>query len=293
MKILIAGSSGMLGSECKKVFSKDNEVFCPDREALDITGWDRVIETLDDISADVILNCVGLTDMEACEKDEFAVRKINVEGPRNLAQASARFSCRIVHMSCGEIFDGHKPMPQPYFEDDTPNPLSAYGKSKLESETAVRENSPYYIILRSHWVYGINGKNFIKSLLRWACQKSPEVMKVPNDQYGSPTWGHRLAVQIKSLLANQGRGTYHATADGYCSRFEYARFVLDKLNIKAPMESCSIKDTDDVRHGLVNGLLENRYSRKQGNDAMVHWKADLDQFLEQYAEALIKEAKKS
>lgn len=292
MKILITGSSGMLGSECKAVFSQDHEVFCPDRETLDITGWDMVIEMLDDIAPDVILNCVGLTDMETCEKDEFAVRKINVEGPRNLAQASARFGCQIVHISCGEIFDGHKPMPQPYFEDDTPSPLSAYGKSKLESETAVRENSPNYIILRSHWIYGIHGHNFIKSLVRWAHQKNPEVMKVPDDEYGSPTWAHRLAVQIQSLLTNQGRGTYHATANGYCSRFEYAVSVLDKLGIKAPIEACSIKETDDG-YGPVNYLLENRYSRKQGNDAMVDWEADLDKFLHKHAEDLIKEARKS
>lgn len=293
MKILITGSSGMLGSECKQVFSEDSEALCPDREALDIIGWDKVIETLDDLSPDVVLNCVGLTDMGACEEDEFAVRKINVEGPRNLAQASARFGCKIVHMSCGEIFDGDKPMPQPYFEDDTPNPLSAYGKSKLESETAVRENSPNYIILRSHRLYGINGHNFIKSLLRWAQQKKPEVMKIPDDQYGSPTWAHRLAIQIKSLLENQGRGTYHATADGYCSRYEYARFVLDKLSIKAPIEPCSIKETDDACHGPVNCLMENRFSRKQGNDAMVDWKADLDRFLEENGDALIKKVRKS
>jgi len=291
MKILIAGSSGMLGTECKRVFSQDHEVFCPNKETMDITSWDIVIETFDQLSPDVVLNCVGLTDWARCETDEFAVRKINVEGPRNLAQTSARFSCRMVHISCGEIFDGTKPMPQPYFEDDTPHPLSAYGKSKLESETAIRENSPNYIILRSHWVYGAAGSNLIKSLLAWAHQKKPHVMKLPDDRFGSPTWGYRLAHQIKALLDNQGRGTFHATANGYCSRFEYAQYVLDKLNIEAPLEPCSLKELPDGDQRPVNCLLENRYTRKQGNDAMVDWKDDLDQFLEASGNDLIKEAR--
>ncbi|MDZ7697151.1 MAG: sugar nucleotide-binding protein [Deltaproteobacteria bacterium] len=185
-----------------------------------------------------------------------------------------------------------KPMPQPYFEDDSPNPISAYGKSKLESETAIRENSPNYIILRSHWVYGVNGSNLITSLLAWAHQKQPDVMKIPDDQFGSPTWGYRLGLQIKALIDNQARGTFHATANGHCSRFEYAQYVLKKLSIEAPIEPCSLKDLPEGQQIPANCLLENRYTRKQGNDAMVDWKADLDRFLEESGEELIEKARK-
>ena len=99
MKILLLGSTGMLGSDCNELLSKEYEVFAPVKKELDIISWDRVIETLDHVSPDVILNCAGFTDVDKCESEPFLVRKVNVEGPRNLAQGSARFDCKIVHIS--------------------------------------------------------------------------------------------------------------------------------------------------------------------------------------------------
>jgi len=292
MKIFIVGSTGMLGSECKKVFSQDHEVFCPSKKDVNIISWDVVIESLTEVSPDVILNCVGFNDVEACETEEFTVRKINVEGPRNLAQASARFGCKMVHISCGHVFDGQKGMPQPYFEDDTPNPISAYGKSKLESETAVRGNSPNYIIVRSMCLYGLNRKNLIKSTLAQALGKRSKVVRVPDDQFGAPTWSYRLALQIKELVESNGRGTYHATAEGWCSRFEFVEYVLNRLEIKKKVEPCSLKDLKGQVYAPANCLLENRLSKKQGLDVMVDWKEDLDRFLDASGQELIKEARK-
>lgn len=204
MKILILGSTGMLGSECKNLLGQDHEIVAPDKKQLDIISWDEVIENLQELSPDMIINCAGFTNVDACETEDFLVRKINVEGPRNLAQGSARFECKLLHISSDYIFDGLKLVPQPYFEDDASNPLSAYGKSKAESEVAVRENSPNYIIVRSGWLYGINGKNFIKSIITHAIQKKHKVIRVVEDQFGSPTWAYRLALQIKELLHADG-----------------------------------------------------------------------------------------
>jgi len=292
MKIFIVGSTGMLGSECRKVLSGDHEVFCPERKEVNIANWDVVIESLTEVSPDVILNCVGFTDMEASEKEDFDVRKINVEGPRNLAQASARFGCKMVHISCGHIFDGQKPIPQPYFEDDPPNPMSAYGKSKLESETAVRGNSPNYIIVRSMCLYGLTGKNLIKSILAKALARRSKVLQVPKDQFGAPTWSYRLALQLKELVENNGRGTYHATASGCCSRFQFVEHVLNRLEIKTPVEPCRLKDLKQTVDYPANCLLENRLAKKQGVDVMVDWKEDLDRFLEASGDELIKETRK-
>jgi len=204
MKILILGSSGMLGSECKDVLSREHEVIAPDKEDLDIISWDMVIQNLQEISPDVVLNCVGLTDVDACETEDFKVRKINVEGPRNLAQGSARFECKLVHIASDYVFDGQKMIPQPYFEDDAANPLSACGKSKMESETAVRENSPNHVIVRTAWLYGINGTNFIKSIVSQGIQEN-KVLRVADDQVGSPTWANGLAFQIRELLHHNAR----------------------------------------------------------------------------------------
>jgi dTDP-4-dehydrorhamnose reductase len=291
MKILIVGGTGMLGNECKEVLSKDHEVLTPDKKEMDIISWDGVIENLQEILPDVVINCAGFTDVDACESESFKVRKVNVEGPRNLAQCSARFECKLVHISTDYVFDGQKAMPQPYFEDDTPNPLSAYGKSKMESEKAVRENAPNYIILRTAWLYGINGENFVRSIIRQAAKKKPEVLKVADDQFGSPTWAHRLAFQIRELLRYDGRGTYHATAAEYCSRFECAKHIIKKLRLKAKIEPCSMREFQGAARRPVNCLLENRRLRKQGISVMRHWKDDLDSFLEKHGEEMIKEAK--
>jgi dTDP-4-dehydrorhamnose reductase len=291
MKILILGSTGMLGSECKEILSQEHEVIAPDKKELDIISWDRVIEKLQEVSPDVVLNCAGFNDVDACETEDFMVRKINVEGPRNLAQGSARFECKLVHISSDYVFDGQKMMPQPYFEDDTANPLSAYGKSKMESETAVRENSPNFIIVRTAWLYGINGKNFIKSIVSQGVQKKTNVLKVADDQFGSPTWTNTLALQIRELLRYDGRGTYHATAEGYCTRFECAKYVLDKLGIKVSIEPCSMKDYKGLAKRPANCLLENRLLKKQRINFMQNWKEGLNGFLEKYGEELIKEAK--
>lgn len=290
MKILILGGSGMLGSECKDILSKDHEVISPQRKNVDIISWDRVIESLQEISPDVVLNCVGFTDVDACETEDFLVRKINIEGPRNLAQGCARFESKLLHVSSDYIFDGEKMMPQPYFEDDTPNPVSVYGKSKIESETAVRENSPNYVIVRTGWLYGMNGKNFIKSIISQAVMNKRKVLKVVEDQFGSPTWTYRLALQIREILDGDLRGTCHATSEGYCSRFECAQYVVNKLNLKALLEPCSMEDFKSAAKRPVNCLLENRRLKKQGINIMPNWKEDLEIFLDQFGEELIKEA---
>ena len=119
-------------------------------------SWDVVIENLQKLLPDIILNCAGFTDVDACETEDFTVRKANIEGPRNLAQGSARFNSRLIHISSDYVFSGQKGIPQPYFEDDPVDPISAYGRSKVESEVAVRENSPNYIIIRTGWLYGFN-----------------------------------------------------------------------------------------------------------------------------------------
>jgi dTDP-4-dehydrorhamnose reductase len=291
MRILLLGSAGMLGSECNTILSQDHEVIAPDKKELDIISWDGVIETLDEVSPDVVVNCVGLTDMDICETDDFAVRKINVEGPRNLAQGSARFQCKLVHISCDHVFDGQKLIPQPYFEDDTPNPLSAYGKSKMESETAVRENSPNFIIVRSGWLYGLYGNNFVKSFLSQSKRKKAKSMRIANDHFGSPTWTYRLALQISELISHDGRGTYHATAEGNCSRLDCAEFVWKKLGLKASLEPCSMRDLQCSVIEPANCLLENRLLKKQGINIMLNWKEDMDAFLDEYGETLMKEAK--
>ncbi|MFC1866851.1 dTDP-4-dehydrorhamnose reductase [Thermodesulfobacteriota bacterium] len=293
MKILLLGGSGMLGSECKELLSKEHEILSPNKNELNIVSWDVVIENLQHILPDVILNCVGFTDVDACETEAFLVRKINVEGPRNLAQGSARFNCRLIHISSDYVFSGQKGVPQPYFEDDPVDPISAYGRSKVESEVAVKENAPNYIIIRTGWLYGINRSNFINSIIKNALMKPSKPLKVVDEQVGSPTWTYRLALQIKELLGSDMKGTFHATSEGYCSRFECAQYILKRLKIKATVKPCSMNDYPQAAKRPVNCILENRLLKKKGLNIMSDWKKDLDGYLGQFGKDLIKKAKHS
>jgi dTDP-4-dehydrorhamnose reductase len=291
MKVLLVGGSGMLGSDCHEVLSQEHEVIAPDKKKLDIISWDGVIEFLHTMEPDVVVNCAGFTDVDSCETEDFLVRKINVEGPRNLAQGSARFNCKLVHISSDYVFSGKKSIPQPYFEDDPADPISAYGKSKMESEVAVRENAPDYVIIRSAWLYGIHGGNFITSILKNTVGKKRKTIKVVNDQFGSPTWTYRLALQINELIKSDAKGTVHATSEGYCTRFDCAKEVFKRLKLKITVKPSSLNDHDQPAKRPANCILENRVLKKWGIDLMPDWKSDLKEFLNKHGKGLVKQAR--
>jgi dTDP-4-dehydrorhamnose reductase len=296
MKILLLGGKGMLGSECWKVLGRDEEVVAPDKKELDITSWDRVIDRLQHIRPKVILNCAAFTRVNNCEEHKAAhlCRKVNVEGPRNLAQGAARFGSKVVHLSSDYVFNGEKALPQPYFEDDPPDPLSAYGRAKMDSEMAIRENASDYIIIRTGWLYGMGGANFVRSLLAQALsKKKSKKIRIPDDQIGSPTWAHRLAEQIRELIEVDGKGTVHATAEGYCTRYQASEFVLDQLNIKADLEPCKLWEYQKKAKRPSNCILENRVLKKNGLNVMRDWQEDLSEFLQQFGDELIKQAKET
>jgi dTDP-4-dehydrorhamnose reductase len=296
MKILLLGGKGMLGSDCRKALGQDYEIVAPDKRELDIVSWDRVIETLQHIRPNIILNCAAVTRVNACEehKTAYLCRKVNVEGPRNLAQGSARFGSKVIHLSSDFVFNGAKALPQPYFEDDPLDPLSEYGRAKMESEMAVRENASDYLIIRTGWLYGREGENFVKSLVAQALnKKKSKKIKAPNDYFGSPTWSYRLAEQIRDLIQVEGKGTVHATAEGYCSFYEAAGFVIEQLNLKMPLEPCRLKDIHKKAKRPTNCILENRALKKNGLNVMKHWQEDLSLFLDRFGEELIKQAKES
>ncbi len=290
MKILLLGSRGMLGSDCKKLFSERDELFAPTKEQMDIRKWDKVIEIIQKSSPDVVINCAAFTDVDACETDKETAQKINVEGARNLAQVCARFDCKIVHISSDYVFNGKKAIPQPYFEDDEPDPISFYGKTKADSEKAVIDNIDNYIIIRTGWLYGKEGSNFVKWVIKKAVKE--EKIRVLDDQYGSPTWTYRVALQIMKLLEKDVRGIFHVTSEGYCTRLEWARSIIENLKFTIELEPFSIKEWNVPAKRPANCLLENKQLKLQRLNIMRNWKEDLKEFLHRYAQDLIDEAKK-
>ncbi len=291
MRVILTGSTGMLGSDCKNILEKKYQLITVDKSKMDITSWDKCTEVLHKLNGDVVVNCAGFNDMSACEQDGLSISKINVEGPRNLAQCSGRYEYRMIHISCYCIFDGTKVVPQPYFEDDVANPLSGYGKLKRDSEVAVRENAPYHVIIRTGWLYGKNGNNFLKALVRKAIRHEEQPMKIPVDQIGSPTWSRTLANQIAEIVQSQARGTYHASAEGFCTLYDFATRLFSRLELSAKLEP--VKGSENPLKMPLNAILENRFLKKQGINIMEDWDKDLDHFIDLHGEDLIHEAESS
>jgi dTDP-4-dehydrorhamnose reductase len=173
LRILITGSKGQLGSDCVKVLSQIHEIMAVDLDEMDITDTSAVKKGVTGFTPDILVNCAAYTKVDACETEKELAWKVNAEGPENLAAAAAGINAKFVHISTDYVFDGKKSPPEPYAEDDITSPLSYYGRTKLQGELAIRQTTDDHIIIRTAWVYGINGHNFLKTMLKLAL-KDPQ-----------------------------------------------------------------------------------------------------------------------
>jgi len=286
MKILICGGNGQLGSDCVQVLQEAHEVFALNLDELDITDSSDVDRIVGHLTPDIVLNCAAYTNVDVCETEREPAWKANVEGPKNLASGVTKYGGLLIHISSDYVFDGRKKPPEPYVEDDEPNPLSYYGRTKLEGEVAVMQATDQYIILRTAWLYGIHGRNFLKTILKLALRNPDKKVKVVNDQFGSPTWSFRLALQIAELIEKNGRGTYHATAEGHCTWYELAGHFLGEMGVPHSLIPCTSEEypTPAIRPG--NSILENKRLKKAGINLMKDWFYDVDQFVSNFQEQL-------
>ena len=289
MKIMITGAGGQLGQDCLQVFGAAHQVRALGHRELDITRQARVAETVENIRPDLIINCAAHTGVDACEAEEALARELNVSGPRFLAESAARRGSLLVHISTDYVFDGQKPISEGYAETDEPGPLSVYGKTKLAGEKAVGEVTENHIILRTAWLYGIMGHNFLKTMLRLACADPARELKVVNDQFGSPTWSYRLAQQIKKLVEKDGRGIYHATAEGVCTWYELAGFFLENMNVAHRLVPCTSEEFPTAAVRPRNSILENRRLKEAGINIMTPWQDDVAQYATQFSGQLLQE----
>jgi dTDP-4-dehydrorhamnose reductase len=287
MKILISGCDGQLGSDCGQVLRKDHEVVGVDLKDMNIADAAIVKEVICRVTPDIVVNCAAYTNVDACEKDRSLAWKVNVEGPKNLASTVEKYGGRLIHISTDYVFDGWKDPPEPYVEDDEPNPFSYYGRTKLEGERALIQATDHYCILRTAWLYGVRGHNFLKTMLRLALKKPEEEIRVVNDQFGSPSWSYRLALQIEKLIQVKGHGVYHATSEGH----ELAKGFLETIGVPHALIPCATKDYPTPATRPRNSILENRRLKEQGINVMPHWQKDLDQFVSMFGERLIREAR--
>ena len=229
MKILLFGAMGQLGTELQRTLAPHGELFPFDIHNLDLENTNLVRETIHSVSPDVIVNASAYTAVDQAESESEKAFKVNGEIPGLLAEEAAKLNAFLIHYSTDYVFDGTKGAP--YVESDKVSPLGVYGKSKLAGEEAIRAGNAKYLILRTSWVYSRNRNSFVTKVLEWA--RKQEVLKIVSDQVSNPTWARTLA-DVTAQLLGQGLnslsdycGLYHVAGDGYASRFEWAKKILE------------------------------------------------------------------
>jgi dTDP-4-dehydrorhamnose reductase len=289
MKIMITGDKGQLGTDCTKVLGETHEVLGVDIDEVDITKLTDIESLVQQFRPNIIVNCAAYTRVDDCEIEKELAWKANVTGAENLAKCVDKYGDRLIHISTDYVFDGRKKVPEPYVETDKTNPISNYGMSKLEGEKAIQNTTNRFIILRTAWLFGVNGHNFLKTMLKLSLRSSDNKIKVVNDQFGSPTWSYRLAHQIERLVETNAQGIFHATSEGHCTWYELAVYFLKKMNVPHTIIPCTTEEYPTPAPRPMNSILENRNLKEKGMNIMDDWKSDVDEFVLNFREVLLKE----
>ena len=283
MRVAVTGAAGMLGRELAAVLSaapQRHELILLTRSGCDITQPKVVRTSLAAARPQVVIHAAAYTDVDGCELDPGRALQVNAEGTRHVAQAAAECRARLIYISTDYVFDGTQR--RPYTEADTPNPLSVYGRSKLEGEHAVREH-PDHLVVRTAWVYGRYGRHFISAILQRAQRGQP--LRVVQDQVGCPTWTRDLAQALAALLASDATGIVHAAGGGFCSRHEFAAAVVEEaaargLAPRVPVEPISSAEAPRPAPRPPYSVLNSRRLAQLGIGPLPEWRQALEQFLE-------------
>ncbi len=227
MRYLITGSNGQLGRAfIKKLQEHSLDFSAPEESRLNITDIDCVTEAIDSCKPDVIINCAAYNFVDKAELEQDSAFSVNAVGPQNLARAAARRKAILVHFSSDYVFDGAKESGL-YVEFDQVNPVNTYGKSKLAGERHVQEELERCLVLRLSWVFGQGTQNFVHKVREWS--KNNAYLKITCDEFSVPTFTETVVDVTMKALENELTGLYHLTNTGFCSRYEWAKMILDSL----------------------------------------------------------------
>jgi dTDP-4-dehydrorhamnose reductase len=227
MKILLLGHKGMLGSDLAVQFRYRHEVIGMDMGDIDITREDECQKAIRETKPQIVLNAAGFTNVDGCETAKEECFAVNAEAVKNIAHACRGKNITIVHFSTDYVFDGTGN--RPYVEEDICNPISVYGASKLAGENHLRTITDNYILIRTAWLYGAKGKNFVQAILDRA--KATGKLTVVDDQTGSPTCTRDLAAATELLIDKHARGIFHVTNRGNCTWYEFAKRILKEARL--------------------------------------------------------------
>ncbi|MFH1096282.1 MAG: dTDP-4-dehydrorhamnose reductase [Candidatus Desantisbacteria bacterium] len=278
MKILITGANGQLAREFLRLL-KNHQVEALTKRQLDISDNKAVLSVVSSYKPDIILNCSAYNLVDMAEDNLEAALRVNADGVRNLASVSKKYHALLVHYSTDYVFDGTKD--DFYKEEDTPNPINNYGKSKLIGERMLAEETDDFLLFRTSWVFGEGDQNFLHKLAEWA--KLNRVLKIVYDQISIPTCTEDIA-QITMLAIEKGlRGVYHLTNSGYASRYEVARYFIERLdmdNLILPVSSDFFPAA--AKRPYFSALSNSKLSKELGIN-IPKWQNGIDVHLNNYS----------
>jgi dTDP-4-dehydrorhamnose reductase len=291
VRILLTGANGQVGWELQRALAPLGEVIALDRSRLDLSRPDALRETVRAIAPDAIVNAAAYTAVDRAESEPELARAINAIAPGILAEEAHRLEAVLVHYSTDYVFDGTKP--EPYTESDSPNPLSVYGRTKLEGERAIGASGCRHLTLRTSWVYGTRGSNFLLTMLRLARERRQ--LRIVDDQVGAPTWCREIAQATAALLARPDLaapgidGLYHLTASGATSWFGFAKAIFEspemaRIGIEPPaLEAIPTSAYPTRAQRPANSRLDCRRLEHSAVVRLTPWDAALERCLEQLA----------
>jgi len=276
LKILITGKDGQVGWELRRLLAALGDVVATDRRELDLRDANAISRTVRKTSPDIIVNAAAYTAVDNAESEPDIAMQVNAIAPGILAEEAKRLGALLVHYSSDYVFDGSKK--SPYQEDDAPNPLGVYGRSKLEGERAIVASKCRHLIFRTSWVYSSRGRNFLLTILK-AAREKPE-LQVVDDQFGAPTSSSAIADATAHALQMHGaQGLYHMTAGGQTSWFGFAQTILRNAAISTPVAPIRSDQYPAKVTRPRNSVLDN--SRLEGAFGMTlpDWESQLEQVM--------------
>lgn len=277
--ILVTGANGQLGFDVIKELNKRNiECIGIDREELDITDEYAVNKYILRLKPECVIHCAAYTAVDKAEEEKELCYKINVNGTQNITKACKKVDAKMIYISTDYVFDGQGNTP---FEiDGNINPLSVYGKSKYEGELKVKEILDKYFIVRISWVFGANGNNFVKTMIKLG--KERESINVVCDQVGSPTYTADLASLLCDMAQSEKYGVYHATNEGFCSWAEFAEEIMKKANLNCKINYIPTSEYPTKALRPFNSRLSKKSLIKNGFRDLQNWEESLEKFIKEY-----------
>ncbi len=292
LKILITGCRGQLGMDLMAHFSDDHQVAGISRAEVSITNRSGVLSLFKAVRPNWVIHTAAMTDVDECEANPGLAHAVNADGTENIALACRDIGAKLLYFSTNYVFDGAKG--SPYVEEDLPNPLTAYGRSKQAGEERVAGTLDDYIIIRIGWVYGSYGHNFVKTIVKLGREqledrkqgRSIRRLQVVNDQIGNPTWTMDIARQTESIITSGLFGLFHVASEGQTNWYDFTCRIFDLLQMPVACDPCSTEQFAQLASRPAFSALANQRVVEAGLGLMPPYEDALQSFLKQHRESL-------